>query len=212
MKIPSKFKIFIWRALHGILPLKSILYNQHIGTTGGCPICNQGPEDNNHLLFQCEAAQNLWQSLGLSDIVNEAVQVDRSGSAVLEELLRRQGNSFKEFSNIGLKEVISVSSWYLWWIRRCRTHNGDVPPIVRCKMSILSITANAQKASNPSGRTEQDGINQRYATLNWMLMQLFTKKDRQGRQGRSYVTLTDSSLLLLAPFYQMFQRLWWLKK
>jgi hypothetical protein len=64
LKIPSKVKIFIWRALHGILPLKSILYNRHIGTTGGCPICNQGPEDISHLLFQCEAAQNLWESFG----------------------------------------------------------------------------------------------------------------------------------------------------
>jgi hypothetical protein len=34
MKILSKVKIFIWRALHGSLPLKSILYNIHIGTTG----------------------------------------------------------------------------------------------------------------------------------------------------------------------------------
>jgi hypothetical protein len=111
-------------------------------------------EDINHLLFQCKAAQNLWESLGLSDIVNEAIQVDRLGSAVLEELLRRQDNSFEDFSNIGLKEVISVSCWYLCWIRCRRAHNKDVPPIARCKMSILSITANAQKASNPSGRTE----------------------------------------------------------
>jgi hypothetical protein len=69
--------------------------------------------------------------LGLSDIVNEVVQVDWSGSVVLEELLRRQDNSFKDFSNIGLKEVMSVSGWYLWWIRRRRTHNEDVSPIAR---------------------------------------------------------------------------------
>jgi hypothetical protein len=30
-----------------------------------------------------------WESLGISDKITEAVQVDRSGSAVLEELLRR---------------------------------------------------------------------------------------------------------------------------
>jgi hypothetical protein len=72
MKIPSKVKIFMWRALHGILPLKSILYNRHIGTTGGCPICNQGPEDISHLLFQCETARELWNNLGIADLISEA--------------------------------------------------------------------------------------------------------------------------------------------
>jgi ribonuclease HI len=154
MKIPSKVKIFMWRALHGILPLKSILYNRHIGSTGGCPICNQGPEDISHLLFQCETARDLWNKLGIADLILEAEQVDRAGSSVLEELLRRQDNTLAGFSEIGLKELISVSCWYLWWIRRRRTHNEVVPPIYRCKMSILSITANALKASKPAGTTE----------------------------------------------------------
>jgi hypothetical protein len=42
LKILSKVKIFIWRALHGILPLKSILANRHVGNNGGCPICQVG--------------------------------------------------------------------------------------------------------------------------------------------------------------------------
>jgi hypothetical protein len=87
MKIPSKVKIFMWRSLHGILPLKFILYNHHIGTTGGCPICNQGPEDVSHLLFQCEAAKGIWESLGILELIMQAVHIDRSGSVVLEELL-----------------------------------------------------------------------------------------------------------------------------
>jgi hypothetical protein len=137
MKIPSKVKIFIWRALHGILPLKSILYNRHIGTTGGCPICS--PVATSHLLFQCEIARDLWENLGIADIIIEAEQVDRAGCTVLEELLRCQDNTVVGFSNIGLKELISVSCWYLWWIRRRMTHSEVVPPISRCKMSIFLL-------------------------------------------------------------------------
>jgi hypothetical protein len=33
LKVPSKVKIFLWRALHGILP------NRHIGNSNRCPIC-----------------------------------------------------------------------------------------------------------------------------------------------------------------------------
>ena len=73
-------KIFIWRALHGTVPLKCILANRH---------CRLGPEDV-HLLFQCPAAKDLWNSLRLMAVIDEASQEDRSCSGILEVLLRRQ--------------------------------------------------------------------------------------------------------------------------
>jgi ribonuclease HI len=147
LKIPSKVKIFCWRALHGILPLKCILANRHIGNSGECPICQQGAEDILHLLFRCPTAQDMWEALGLQAAINEALQVDRAGSAVLEHLLRRNDNSLPGFDHIGLKETVTVTCWYLWWMRRRRTHDEEVPPLNRCKMSILSITANAMRAA-----------------------------------------------------------------
>jgi hypothetical protein len=117
LKVPSKVKIFVWRALHGILPLKSILANRHVGTNGGCPICNQAAEDVLHLVFTCPTARSLWCSLGISQIMEEALEEDRSGSAVLEFLFRRQDTSMPGI-DLGMKEVIAVGSWYLWWIRR----------------------------------------------------------------------------------------------
>jgi hypothetical protein len=41
----------------------------------------------------------------------------------LEVLLRRQDSMLEGFHNIGLNETIAVACWYLWWIRRRRTHN-----------------------------------------------------------------------------------------
>jgi hypothetical protein len=84
-------------------------------------------------------ARDLWENLGIADIIIEKEQVDRAGSTVLEELLRRQDNTVVGFSNIGLKKLISVSCWYLWWIRRGRTHNEVVPHISWCKMSIFLL-------------------------------------------------------------------------
>jgi hypothetical protein len=108
--IPGKVKIFIWRALHGILPFKSILINRHIGTAGECPIFHQGPEDIMHLLFKCHTYKDLWQSLGLENTIDEATSVDRARSAVLEYLLRQNGNTLPGFDSIKLKETICVSA------------------------------------------------------------------------------------------------------
>jgi hypothetical protein len=79
--------------------------------------------------------------------MEEAQSVDRAGSAVLEYLLRIFDNAFPGLQIVNLKETISVAAWYLWWIRRRRTHNEDVPPLYKCKLSILTITANAGKST-----------------------------------------------------------------
>jgi hypothetical protein len=42
--------------MHGILPLKSILFNRHIGTLGICPLCNSNDEDILHMIFKCDGA------------------------------------------------------------------------------------------------------------------------------------------------------------
>jgi hypothetical protein len=146
--VPSKIKIFIWRALHGILPLKCLLANQHIGTSSECPICGQGPEDIRHLLFLCPMAQELWQALGLHEIIAELAHLDYSGSLILEKLLRRNPGNLQGFDDVGLLEVIVITCWYRWWIRRWSTNNELVPPIFRCKMSILAMAAHSKKASS----------------------------------------------------------------
>ena len=147
LKIPSKVKIFIWRALHGITPLKCILINRHIGTSGECPICHQGAEDVCHLLFVCPTARDLWTSLGLLEVIDESGQEDRFGSVILEILLRNHDNTIEGLEGIGLKETISIACWYLWWLRRRRTNNESVPMINYCKISILTMVANHAKAS-----------------------------------------------------------------
>jgi ribonuclease HI len=114
--------------------------------SGQCPVCNNAPEDILHLLFHCGSAQQIWRDLGLENVIVDASLIDRSGSAVLEHLMREKDIMLPGFDNMGQKETIAVACWYLWWIRRRRTHDETVPPISQCKMSILSITANVAKA------------------------------------------------------------------
>jgi hypothetical protein len=99
----------MWRALHGILPLKTILANIHVGTSGECPICHIGAEDIHHLLFTCETANEICEQLGLSQVIQEAQVIDRAGSAVLEHLLRLPDNTYPGLQIVNLKETIAVA-------------------------------------------------------------------------------------------------------
>ena len=54
LQVPRKIQIFCWRALRGIIPLKSILANKHIKFNLSCPACDLGPDNIKHLLFECK--------------------------------------------------------------------------------------------------------------------------------------------------------------
>lgn len=86
----------------------------------------------------------LWSALNLSHIIEEALRVDRAGSAVLEHLIQLETTSLSGFE-FGLKETIVIACWYLWWIRRRKTHDDVVPSMPHCKMSVLAIAANSAK-------------------------------------------------------------------
>jgi hypothetical protein len=91
-----------------------------------------------------------------STIIDDATPIDRSGSVVLELLLRGHDSIVPGFHSLGSKETITVGCWYLWWMRRWHTHNESVPPIYRCRMSVLSIATNAAKSmTKPSGENVQ---------------------------------------------------------
>jgi hypothetical protein len=121
LKIPSKVKIFMWRALHGIMPLKCILAIRHIGDSGACPVCDQGAEDVRHLSL-------FVQRRNLNNLIEEASQVDRSGSLILEHVLRLDSNILQGFESVKFKEVFSVT---------CCTYGGSEDVEHETKMGLL---------------------------------------------------------------------------
>jgi ribonuclease HI len=99
-----------------------------------------------HLLFTCPVAVDMWHIMGIHEIIEDALNEDREGSAVLENVINRADNSLQGFQSVNYKEVVLTICWYLWWMRRRRTNGESVPPLHKCKFSILSIVANAAKA------------------------------------------------------------------
>ena len=79
LNVPAKIKKIGWRLLHGLIPVRAVLANHHIGTNGICPLCKQGPEDTVHLLFSCVQARDVWLKLGLSELLLMLVQLTDMG-------------------------------------------------------------------------------------------------------------------------------------
>lgn len=130
------------------MPLRAILTNRHIGSNGACPVCKQGAEDIRHLLFLCTSARDLWASLGLTQLINQALAVDRSGSAIFEFIFSLPDQQLAVHKELNFKQAIAVGGWYLWWLRRRVTHNESIPPMCRWPFSVLSVASNYQRVAD----------------------------------------------------------------
>lgn len=69
-KIREKIKLFLWKACHNALPVKSSLTQKRIVFSNLCPIYHKEPETIEHTLVLCNWTELVWFRLGLSPIPN----------------------------------------------------------------------------------------------------------------------------------------------
>lgn len=141
LDLPGKIKIFGWRVLHGMIPCKGVLANKHIGNQGSCPLCPSGCEDIKHMLFTCDRAREVWRCLGVWDRIEEVLNIDRSGSILMEEIIRI-GGKIPALNNVGLVELVLTAGWYIWWERRKFVHGESIQTPFISAMSIAALTTN----------------------------------------------------------------------
>ena len=56
-------------------------------------------------------------------------------------------NQMPSYPDLCIHDVVLTACWYIWWMRRQVTHEGAVPPVNKCALSILAITSNYSKSS-----------------------------------------------------------------
>jgi hypothetical protein len=152
LRIPSKINFFSWKALHGTIPGMSILADRHIPVSPQCPVCFEGPEDILHLMFSCSRAKDIWRSLGILPYIESTISLNRSGSVVLEEILRDLIQVQNGIIKTDLKELILVGAWYIWWQRREFVKGESVSPPRQSAFSIQALKSNycaAERKSEP---------------------------------------------------------------
>ena len=141
LSMSSKVKIFVWRALHGCIPCFAILVNKHITNIVNCPVCKTEAEDIRHILFSCSRAREVWSALDVWPHIEKLLIIDRSGSVLIQEIIRRGGED-TELKIGWADQLILTGCWYIWWQRRQLVHGEDIENPSRSAMSIVAITAN----------------------------------------------------------------------
>lgn len=109
-------------------------------------MCSEGCEDIRHIIFTYRRAKEVWQKLGKLEHIERVQDVDRSGSIILEEIIR-QGGQVTALNKVGLAELIIARGWYMWWERRKLVHGEQLQTTSQSAMSIATLTINYQNAS-----------------------------------------------------------------
>jgi ribonuclease HI len=148
MQVPSKVKKIIWRALHGVVPGKAILADRHIKVSPQCPVCKAGAENIKHMLFTCNRAEEVWKAMGLLDYIKQTSLGERSGSSILEDLIRDYQNKTQVLGLLNMVESIAVTCWYIWWQRRELVNGKSVTSPTSTGFAIAALTANFVLASS----------------------------------------------------------------
>ena len=96
--VPSKIKIFSWRACLNILPTQDNLIRRRVMENARCCLCQQETETVLHVLWSCGVAQDVW--------VGSLGRLQKSCTAQ---------NDFLQLVT-GLLVKLSEEEWNMFWI------------------------------------------------------------------------------------------------
>jgi hypothetical protein len=116
-------------------------------------VCHNGAEDIKHIIFTCDRAKAVWISIGIWQKIRDLLETDRSGSVILDEVIRR-GEQVHGI-DVGLAELILTGGWFLWWERRQLVHGISIQPPSRSGLSIISLAKNYKPATKQGSRIRQ---------------------------------------------------------
>ncbi|KAK1646392.1 hypothetical protein QYE76_064197 [Lolium multiflorum] len=99
----------------------------------------------------------IWENLGLARLIQEVSSEDRAGSGVFEVLMRRGNESLANLNGIGLRELVAMACWYMWWERRKIVHEEHVQRPARSAQAIQSLTLNYDRALKKNAIVRKEG-------------------------------------------------------
>ncbi|CAI9765177.1 unnamed protein product [Fraxinus pennsylvanica] len=138
MKVPSKVKIFAWRACKDGLPTALNLEKKHITRQRICSLCNAETEDLNHAVIYCKMIEGFWNNFFPELVKNKCRSIKEKALVFCEK---------KEFSKL---DVFFMLIWSFWFRRNKYVHEQirlDPRKIADKALGLLASFNSARKTN-----------------------------------------------------------------
>jgi hypothetical protein len=114
LNVPAKVKIHLWRSLLGAIPCNGVLANRHMIPSSQCSLCQTDCESIRHAYFCCPRVTEIWNKLGLTELMSHVGSFELNGGTMLETLLRDKQASAPFLPEVDRNDLIAVAVWYIW--------------------------------------------------------------------------------------------------
>lgn len=122
---PLKAKIFAWMALLNRCWTAERLTKRGLPNNGTCPLCDQHPEEINHLLLTCPHTREIWfqclRRYGLQYITPSPNENS------LAQWWRNAARRLRREQKKGLNTLVILVSWEVWKYRNRCIFDGERP-------------------------------------------------------------------------------------
>lgn len=116
LQVPSKIKVFSWRACLDILPSKVNLARRQVLQEDKFELCKLSPETTVHAIWDCSAAQDVW--------AGSTARIQKCGLVFDDFMQLFQGMMAK--LSVEELEIFLVQSWLIWHRRNTLLYGGSM--------------------------------------------------------------------------------------
>lgn len=133
LKIPYKFKTFLWLVFHKRLPTNQLKASRGIASSDLCLRCNANPEDLDHLFRGCLKVMGLWalfrKGCWLRDGLESPVSDWKSHNLKIKRISGI-------LSDVSWSLLFAVSLWQIWKDRNWKSFDDrDIQRLLASKPS-----------------------------------------------------------------------------
>jgi hypothetical protein len=110
---PPKTKHLLWRICHGYLPTRIQLKERYVSGLGECPLCLNNEEGDWHILFGCSEGRQVWNEVGMREVVELRLHGFSNVKTVLFDICRNE--------SIAVVKTVAMIAWCTWHNKKSKT-------------------------------------------------------------------------------------------